>query len=101
MLKSSRGQNAPGLLVVLSTITAVSTAWGDYPVAGTEPHQRPTNAPTITEVQKNKQWYDQALTGLEPPYPASFRFLEDQGNWYSPFNRPGMTGPYDIRGWHQ
>ena len=28
-------------------------------------------------------------------------FLEDQGNWYTPFNHPGMTGRYDIRGWHR
>lgn len=41
-----------------------------------------------------------ALTGVEPPYPASLRFLEDQGAWHTPFIHPGMTGPYDIRRWH-
>lgn len=41
-----------------------------------------------------------ALTGGEPPYPASLRFLEDQGAWHTPFTHPGMTGPYDIRRWH-
>ncbi|OYX43944.1 MAG: hypothetical protein B7Z02_07110 [Rhodobacterales bacterium 32-67-9] len=25
------------------------------------------------------------------------KFLEDQGAWYTPFTRPGMTGPYKIR----
>ncbi len=86
--------------VLFAFITAAPAASGEYAVAGVEPHQRPANAPTITKVHKDKAWYDQALTGVEPPYPTSFRFLEDQGNWHTPFNRPGMTGPYDIRGWH-
>lgn len=68
-------------------------------IAGTQPDQRPTQAPEITEVNKSAAWYEQALTGLQPPYPPSFRFLEDQGNWYTPFNHPGMTGRYDLRGW--
>jgi len=38
---------------------------------------------------------------LQPPYPSNFRFLEDQQAWYTPFTQPGMTGAYDIRGWHQ
>ncbi len=45
-------------------------------------------------------WYREALTGVERPYPYSLKFLEDQGAWYTPFNRPGMTGRYDIRHWH-
>ena len=40
------------------------------------------------------------MHGIEPPYPESLRFLNDQGGWYTPFIAPGMTGPYDIRGWH-
>jgi len=69
-------------------------------VAGTQPDQRPAQAPRITEVNKTAAWYEQALTGIHPPYPASFRFLEDQGNWHTPFNQPGMLAPYDLRGWH-
>jgi hypothetical protein len=71
-----------------------------YPIAGTAPSHRPTGAPQITEVIKPSGWYTQALTGISQPYPRSLRFLEDQGNWYTPFNRPGMHGRYDIRGWH-
>jgi len=41
-----------------------------------------------------------ALHGIVPPAPDSLRFLRDQGNWYTPFSRPGMPGLYDIRGWH-
>jgi cytochrome c2 len=73
----------------------------DVIIGGATPSQRPASAPRITSVEKSPEWYQRALTGLEPPYPASFRFLEDQGRWYTPFNRPGMTGPYDIRGWHE
>lgn len=73
----------------------------DYPVAGVKPYERPLGAPTITQVNKDGAWYTQALQGVEKPYPNSLRFLEDQGNWYTPFNRPGMTAPYDIRHWHK
>lgn len=72
----------------------------DIFIAGVHPEQRPANAPVIQKVDKTRQWYDQAVTGISPPFPASFRFLDDQGRWYTPFNRPGMLPPYDIRGWH-
>lgn len=68
-------------------------------IAGTAPWQRP-DAPVVTEVIKPEGWYSRALTGIEPPFPASLRFLEDQGNWFTPFIHPGMLAPYDIRGWH-
>ena len=73
---------------------------GDYPMGGLTPWQRPAGAPVIAAVHHNPAWYTRALTGVRPPYPASLRFLEDQGNWYTPFNHPGATGPYDIRGWY-
>ena len=72
-----------------------------YPVAGLAPYQRPTGAPVIAHVSHGPPWYAAALTGVIPPYPTSLRFLEDQGNWYTPFNRPGMLPPYDLRGWHR
>lgn len=71
-----------------------------YPIAGTQPSQRPQGAPKIEEAVKPEGWYPKALTGISQPYPHSLRFLEDQGNWYTPFNRPGMSDPYDIRGWY-
>ena len=81
---------------------ALSAAWAEPQyIAGTTPWQRPEGAPVVTEVIKPAGWYVRALTGIDPPYPASLRFLEDQGNWFTPFNRPGMPAPYDIRGWHQ
>jgi len=65
------------------------------------PSARPESAPKISAYNKSNAWYDRALTGLQPPHPASLRFLEFQGAWYTPFTRPGMTGPYDLRGFHR
>lgn len=70
-------------------------------VAGTAPSARPPEAPVIEAVEKDADWYAQALTGVSQPYPASLSFLEEQGNWFSPFLHPGMPPPYDIRGWYQ
>lgn len=69
-------------------------------VAGTTPDRRPEGAPRLTVFEKNDAWYAKARTGVSRPYPASLKFLQDQGGWFNPFIRPGMTGPYDIRGWH-
>jgi hypothetical protein len=69
-------------------------------IAGLKPSVRPAGAPVITAVAKPDGWYGAALTGVSKPYPASLKFLVDQGNWFSPFLHAGMTGPYDIRGWH-
>ena len=90
-------------LIAISVIwlgSFLSPSFADYPIAGVHPDQRPKDAPEVSQVNKDRSWYDRALTGLNPPFPSSFRFLEDQGNWYTPFIIPGMTGPYDIRGWH-
>lgn len=89
------------LIGALVTAASVASAQESYPIAGTAPDRRPDGAPVIRELTKDDAWYSRALTGLEPPYPASFRFLEDQGNWYTPFNHPGGTGRYDIRGWYR
>ena len=89
---------ASGLAVYCAMAAALAAA--PTFIAGTNPSQRP-DAPVVTEVIKPEGWYARALTGIEPPFPASLRFLEDQGNWYTPFTRPGMLPPYDPRGWHQ
>jgi len=75
-------------------------AAADYPIAGTQPSQRPAGAPVIEWVHHNHAWFEHALTGISRPYPRSLYFLDNQGDWYTPFTHPGMTGPYDIRGWH-
>ncbi|MDJ0807460.1 MAG: hypothetical protein QNJ78_11575 [Gammaproteobacteria bacterium] len=82
-----------------TSMSAIALGTG-YPVAGTTPFQRPQGAPVIEWVSHDKSWYERALTGIQPPYPKSLYFLDNQGYWHTPFNQPGMTGPYDIRGWH-
>ena len=89
---------------VVSTIiisTCSQALFAGYPVAGVTPYERPQGAPSITAVVHDADWYQRALTGISRPYPSSLRFLENQGNWYTPFIHPGMGHPYDIRGWHR
>ena len=87
----------PGLFMLSSAVESNPS----YPIAGIAPQQRPANAPTIEWVQHDHAWFKHALTGVKPPYPHSLYFLDNQGNWYTPFSRPGMNPPYDLRGWHQ
>lgn len=94
---SPRQRRAP-MALLLSVLAG--TAAAEFPVAGTQPYARPVGAPTITEVRHDQAWYVRALTGVSQPIPPSLRWLDDQGNWYTPFTRPGMSPPYDIRGWH-
>ncbi len=89
------------ILIGTSLTASITHAEGKYPIAGTTPWQRPVGAPVIEWVQHDKAWFENALTGISPPYPRSLYFLDNQGNWYTPFNRPGMLPPYDIRGWHK
>ncbi len=89
------------LLTALLSSVAVSAAdSAAAPIAGTAPSQRPASAPVTQEFVKPEGWYSQALHGVERPYPHTLRFLEDQGAWHTPFNRPGMPGRYDLRGWY-
>ena len=87
----------------VTAIAASSTDDGKQSIfiSGLTPDRRPAGAPTITKFQKTDGWYQQALKGIEKPYPASLRFLEDQGAWSVPFNQPGMPGRYDIRRLHK
>ena len=77
-----------------------SSGQAGYPIAGVHPDRRPEGAPVIDAVKKDEAWYAHSLRGVTKPYPNSLKFLEDQGNWFTPFTRPGMPGPYDIRGLH-
>lgn len=82
-------------------LSVSSSTQAEYPIAGITPSQRPADAPVIEWVRREQNWYVHALSGVQKPYPKSLYFLENQGNWYTPFNQPGMLGKYDIRGWHR
>lgn len=88
------------VLFITTASLAATVVAADQFVAGVHPDRRPEGAPVISEFTKDAAWYENALWGVDRPYPASLKFLEDQGAWYTPFNRPGMNGPYDIRHWH-
>lgn len=95
MMKSSR------LWMPAVTLALSAAAWaaaGAYPLAGSEPDRRPQTAPRI--VAPPPQDRRIVLHGIAEPIPASLKFLDDQGSWYTPFAHPGMTGLYDLRGWH-
>jgi hypothetical protein len=66
-------------------------------VAGIDPAVRPAGAPVIAKFEQTPAWKAQALKGIAPPQ-TGLRFLDDQGAWYTPFDRPNQKGPYDIRG---
>lgn len=68
------------------------------PVAGLTPWQRPVGAPRVTAPPLRDS--GRALHGVSAPIPSSLKFLGDQGSWYTPFIEPGMSVPYDLRGWH-
>ena len=59
------------------TSMSAAASQADEFIAGIEPWQRPANAPVITVFAKDGAWYGKALTGVEQPYPASLRFLEE------------------------
>lgn len=63
--------------------------------------ERPEGAPVIKTVNHDNDWYLRTLHGIPKLYPGGLEFIKDQGNWYTPFNNPGMLRPYDIRGWHR
>lgn len=102
MFKPLFNKNILAVIVISSTCFPLPVIFADegYPVAGLVPNARPKNAPIVRTFAPVAEWRKQALTGISEPYPSSLAFLDSQGNWYSPFDRPGMTGPYDLRGWH-
>lgn len=91
----------PLLPIALFAFTANNVLAEDIAyIAGTNPAARPATAPTLTAVNHDAAWYATALQGVAQPYPSSLHFLENQGDWFSPFTHPGMPGRYDLRGWH-
>ena len=70
------------------------------PIAGLTPDQRAASAPSIKAVTRTPEQTTKLTTGISQPLPQGIEWLKDQGNWYTPFTRPGMVGYYDLRGWH-
>ena len=89
-------------LMVLLTMagTVAQEASRQLLVAGTTPDRRPEGAPVVRDTGFTMFGLATAMHGISEPYPPNLDFLNDQGAWYTPFARPGMTHPYDIRGLH-
>lgn len=90
-----------GLTAAALVAASIAASASEAVVVGAmTPSIRPPNAPAIHGIHNGVDWYRHALTGVSAPYPPSLSFLDVQGEWYTPFTRPGMPGPYDIRHWH-
>lgn len=89
-----------GAVVLLGVLACCTGAGAAEFVAGTTPDRRPEGAPRIQSVQHDAQWRVQALRGVSKPIPKSLTFVDDQGAWFTPFTRPNMPPPYDIRGFY-
>ena len=100
MVRSATKHRMLILTLAAGLSSGLPAAEYSYPVAGLTPAQRPAGAPVITQFRKDGAWYSHALQGVSRPYPSSLGFLENQGAWHTPFNRPGMPPPYDLRGWY-
>lgn len=86
---------------ILALLMSISLAMADDAfVAGLRPDQRPAGAPRITTAEVDANLVARRLQGLATPWPGNLETIAAQGNWYSPLFRPGMGGPYDLRGLH-
>jgi hypothetical protein len=77
------------------------TARGADFVAGSAPAQRPVNAPAIKRHQITPETLGKRLHGIADPLPPNVVDAALAGAWFMPLAHPGMTGPYDLRGWHR
>lgn len=89
------------VLVLIGTAGIALAADGSaYPIAGLTPSVRPAGAPVVTVAQHGADWNERFYRGVTKPYPPSIQFQAVHGGWFTPFDRPGMLGPYDLRNWH-
>jgi hypothetical protein len=68
-------------------------------IAGTTPDRRPVDAPVVTQHVVDASSLQRHLRGVVAPAPANVVDAARSGPWFMPLRSPGMTPPYDIRGW--
>ncbi|HMZ01010.1 MAG TPA: hypothetical protein PLW24_20690 [Burkholderiaceae bacterium] len=73
----------------------------DLSVAGLQPDRRPEAAPRQVAPTADAALKQRRLQGVEQPWPGNVERIAEQGAWFSPMFAPGMTGRYDLRGWHR
>ena len=79
-------------------VSAVGAQSGFVP--GLQPDRRPPGAPVITEATFTPEQMARFLRGIEGQPPGNVTAIVATGQWYVPMRHPGMTPPYDLRGWH-
>jgi len=84
-----------GLLLSMAGVAAQETA----AIAGFRPYERPVGYPVVVRYEGLDRWKEQAVRGLGQPV-VGLKFMDDQGAWYTPFNRANLLGRYDLRGLH-
>ena len=89
------------LVWAMLALGLAGTAQGADFVAGSAPAQRPANAPIIKQHRITPEALSKGLHGVSDPLPGNVVDAALAGAWFMPLAYPGMTGPYDLRGWHR
>lgn len=87
---------APGASAPVAVIPSGAPGW----VAPRSRALRPELAPRLHKHVASAELQQQRLRGVHAPWPGNLSVIARQGAWYTPLFHPGMTGPYDLRGWH-
>lgn len=69
-------------------------------IAGLQPDRRPEQAPRKQARTVDDKLIARWMSGVSQPWPGNVEQIARNGDWWVPLRHPGMTGPYDIRGWH-
>jgi hypothetical protein len=88
------------LVWAMLALGLAGTAQGADFVAGSAPAQRPANAPIIKQHRITPEALSKRLHGVTDPLPGNVVDAALAGAWFMPLAYPGMTAPYDLRGWH-
>jgi hypothetical protein len=90
------------LLLLLCLLATAGSAAAQAPghIAGLQPDRRPDGAPQVTPSDLTAEQLSRALHGIEGQSPGNVETVAATGRWWVPLRGPGMTPPYDPRGWH-
>ncbi|MBK6972383.1 MAG: hypothetical protein IPJ21_04635 [Sterolibacteriaceae bacterium] len=94
----ARISSAAAALLVFSSILFAAEP-DAVVIGGARPAERPADAPVMRASDHDRSEARQ-MRGVVAPYPKSLRFVANHGGWFTPFTEPGMTGRYDLRGYH-
>ncbi|MDR2851999.1 MAG: hypothetical protein LBV61_02920 [Burkholderiaceae bacterium] len=84
---------------LMACVTGAGAQTGVH-IAGLQPDRRPDTAPQLAQATRTPYQVERALHGIEAPVPGNVQSIAATGNWWVPLRAPGMSAPYDLRGWH-